>query len=633
APAASPGTAPAGLAEAGRGATVALAHAASALNAVPTLLGEGANIGSNSFVVSGQHTASGKPLLANDPHLSLSAPGVWYQVGLHCTAKRPDCTFDVAGFSFSGMPGIVIGQNADLAWGLTNQGTDVMDLTLERIYEDGTYLRDGARVPLEQRRETIDVNGGDPVTLTVSSTAHGPIVSEVLPSTGVAGTVPVPEGAPPAGFSGYAVALQWTALTPGRTAEAVFALNRAATPEDVAAAAALLEAPAQNILYATARGDIGYQSSGRTPVRAAVPGAPVPSDGSWPRPGWDSRYDWQGFVAPQDMPAVRNPAAGFIVAANQAVTAAGQGPFLTTDWDEGYRAGRIRQLIEQRLDEGKRFDVPAMNTIMTDDASPFGPVVVPALLQVDVDDDFVAQAVDELRSWSAEGFPTNTDSPGAAYFNAVWSALLQLTFADDLPASQAPDGGARWLRVVQLLLEDPQNPWWDDRTTVNVVEGRDEILRQALVSARHQLTNSMGKNPKDWTWGHVHQLRLQHPVLGGATVPEPVRRLVNPAPIGVPGGSAVVNAMSYNAAARDELGRPDFSVTAGPSMRMVVDLADRDASTWVAGPGNSGHPGSPHYTDQLRAWARGETFPWAFSRDAVEQAGTETLTLEPAEDR
>ncbi|WP_127131263.1 penicillin acylase family protein [Georgenia sp. SYP-B2076] len=632
APAAGPEPEPAaGAVPGGHAVQRALADASAAVSAVPVMIGEGEAIGSNSFVVAGAHTSTGKPMLANDPHLRLSAPGIWYQVGLHCTKATPECTFDVSGFSFSGMPGVIIGQNAHLAWGLTNLGADVMDLTLERVYDDGTYLRDGERVPLEQRRETIEVNGGDPVTVTVSSTVHGPIVSDVLPETGVTGTVPVPEGAPPAGFSGYVVALQWTALTPGRAGAAIFALDRAASAADVAAAAADLDVPSQNITFATADGDIGYQAAGRVPVRADVKGAPVPSDGSWPRPGWDSRYDWQGFVPPEAMPAELNPPEGFIVTANQAVTTPGSGPFLTGDWDPGYRAARIRTLLEERIAGGRPFDVGAMNAVMLDDVSPFGPVLVPDLLHVDVEDAFVAQAVDLLRTWSANGYPTGTDSPGAAYFNAVWANLLRLTFADDLPASEAPDGGARWLQVVQALMKDPENPWWDDRTTVNIVEGRDEILRQALVGARHQLTNSLGKNPAEWRWGKMHEVRLTHPVLGGPEAPEMVRRLVNPSPVEVPGGAAVVNAMSYNASAHDDLGRGDYTVADGPSMRMVVDLGDRDASTWVVTTGVSGHPGSTHYTDQTAAWAAGETFPWPGPRAAAEHGARETLTLRPPE--
>ncbi|WP_341361387.1 penicillin acylase family protein [Georgenia sp. M64] len=612
-------------------ASAALGQAAAALRAVPGMLGQGSGIGSNSFVVSGEHTTTGAPLLANDPHMALPSPSLWTQVGLHCTEPSPTCTFDVTGVSFSGLPGVIIGRNPELAWGLTTLPADVTDLTLERLYDDGTYLRDGERVALETRRETIEVNGGASRVITVSATAHGPIVSEVLPDVDAAGSVPVPEGAPPAGFSGYAVALQWTALTPGRTPEAIFALNRATTAEEVAAAAALLEVPSQNIVFATADGDIGYQAPGRIPVRGAVPDSPVPSDGSWPRPGWDPRFDWQGFVPAEQMPAVLNPGEGFVVAANQAVMPAGEGPFLTSDWSAGYRSERIRTILEGRIAAGEQLDVAAMNEIMLDDASPFGPAVVPALLQVDIDDPFVSEAVDELRTWSAAGFPTSADSSGAAYFNAVWANLLDLTFADDLPASQAPDGGGRWLRVITNLLEDPSNPWWDDRTTVNLVEGRDEILRQAMFTARQQLTNSLGKDAEDWEWGNLHRFAPQHPVLGGQSVPAAVRRLVNPAPIGVAGGGAVVNATHYDASARDDLGRGEYTVTAGPAVRLVADLAEPDASTWVISTGTSGHPGADAYTDQLRAWAQGETYPWPSSREAVEEVASATLTLRPPE--
>jgi penicillin G amidase len=331
------------------------------------------------------------------------------------------------------------------------------------------------------------------------------------------------------------------------------------------------------------------------------------------------------------MPAALNPGEGFVTAANQAVAPSGQGPFLTTDWDAGYRSQRIRALIEHEISQGEPIDVADMNAIMLDDASPFGPAVLPALLSVDVDDPFVEDAVDLLREWSAEGFPADTSSAGAAYFNAVWGNVLRLTFADDLPASQAPDGGARWLLVVQRLLENPQDPWWDDRTTVNIVEGRDEILRQALVLARQQLTNTMGKDPGGWQWGKLHRFAPEHPVLGGEGVPALVRRVFNPRPEEVGGGTSIVNATSFDTAAVDELGRPDFTVTAGPSMRMVVDLADLDASTWVTTTGSSGHPGSDHYTDQMKAWAAGETFAWPFTREAVEEAASATLTLAPPE--
>ncbi|MDD9208100.1 penicillin acylase family protein, partial [Georgenia sp. 10Sc9-8] len=611
-----------------REATNALASAHEAIQAVPVLLGEGEGVGSNSFVVAGEHTASGAPLLANDPHLSISAPGVWYQVGLHCTETSAECTFDVAGFSFAGMPGVIIGHNSDLSWGLTNLNADVTDFFLERVYDDGTHLYDGERVDLSRRTETIEVNGGSDLVLTITSTRHGPIISEVLPETSAAGSVPVPQDSPSSGFSGYAVALGWTALQPGRTAEAIFAMNRATDAADLAAAAAILDVPAQNIVFATTDGAIGYQAPGRVPVRRPVPEGPLPSDGTWPRPGWDPRYDWKGFVAPEDMPAAVDPAEGFIVAANQAVAPAGEGPFLARDWDYGYRADRIRALIESSIADDP-LDAEAMNAIMLDDHSPYAPVLVPALLQVDVDDPFVQEAVDLLRQWSADGFPQSRDSAAAAYFAAIWANLLELTFSDELPASQAPDGGSRWLHVVRGLLEDPENPWWDDRTTVDQVEGRDLILQRSLVRARRQLTNFLGKDADRWEWGKVHDAELRHPVLGGESLPVPLTTLMNPAAVGVSGGPSIVNAMSWDAGARTRDGRPVFTVTSAPSMRMVSDLSDLDASRWVNLTGSSGHAGSAHYTDQIDAWADGRTFPWPFSRAAAEEAAADELTLRP----
>ncbi len=607
------------------GAADAIDSAHAALQASPRLIGDGDGIGSNSFVVSGEHTASGAPLVANDPHLGVSAPGIWHQVGLHCREVSTLCTFDVAGFDFAGMPGVIIGHNSELAWGLTNLGADVVDFFLERVYDDGTYLRGDERVPLERRTETIAVNGGNDVSLSVAATQHGPIVSGILPDTAAANNAPVPEGSPSPGFGGYAVAMSWTALTPGRTGDAIFALNRASNAEDVAAAAALFEVPAQNIVFATTDGDIGYQAPGRIPVRQPVEDGPVPADGSWPRPGWDGRYDWAGYVPAQDMPRALNPEEGFIVAANQAVLPAGQGPFLTNDWDYGFRSQRLRELITAEISDGTAIDAQWANAAMNDEASPYAELLTPALLDVTVTDGFVREAVDLLEEWAEDGYQQDGDSPAAAYFAAVWANLLDLTFRDDLPATLAPDGGSRWLVVVNRLLEDPTNPWWDDRRTINLVESRDEILLQALVAARNELTQTLGKNPEDWRWSRLHVVSPEHPVLG-ADVPAPVSWFANPGSVGVGGGSSIVNATGWDASAEVD-GRRDYGVTSVPSMRMAVDLGNLDDSLWVNFTGVSGHPAAAHYDDQLHAWAAGEAFPWPHSRSAVEEAASSTRTL------
>jgi penicillin amidase len=594
----------------------ALASASDALAAVPHLVGEGEGVGSNSWVVSGDHTSTGLPLLANDPHLSISAPGIWSQVGLRCAEVSAECPFDVSGFSFAGFPGVIIGHNADLAWGLTNLGADVTDFYIERTSVD-TYLRDGVREPVTTRTETIRVNGADDVDLEVRSTVHGPIVSSVLPETIAARVGPlVPEGQ----VGSFEIALSWTALTPGRTADAVFAFNTATGPEDVAAAAALFDVPSQNIVFATTEGQIGYQAPGRIPIRTQVPGLPAPTDGTWPQPGWDSRFDWQGFVDPADMPAVVDPEEGFIVAANQAVTPAGSGPFLSSDWDYGFRAQRIRTVLEETIAAGDTVDAEAMADLQMDERNPYAQVLVDTLLEVDLASSFDAAGQDLLRDWDGV---SDVDSAGAAYFAGVWSTLLELVFWDELPDSARPSGGDRWLQVMATLLGRPDDPWWDDRTTVGLVEGRDEILSRALTSARLELAVELGKDASGWEWGRLHLAAPQHAVLGGDGVPWFVRRLVNPDAVAVGGSSAVVNATSWDADTES------YEVTAAPSMRMVVDLADLDASTWVNLTGTSGHPASPHYDDQLDDWAAGRTFPWPFTADATEDASTDRLTLRP----
>lgn len=609
------------------GTTDPLAAASAALDAVPQLLGRGEGIGSNSWVVSGDLTESGAPLLANDPHLAGSMPGIWYQVGLHCTDVGDQCPFDVSGFSFSGLPGVVVGHNADIAWGVTNLGPDVTDFFLERV-GSGTYLRDGQQVPLETRTETIEVAGGEPREIEIRSTVHGPIVSDVIDQADTLGAVaPVPADSPIQG-TGYEVSLQWTALTPGRTADAIFALNRATNWDDFRAAAQLFEVPAQNLVYADTEGNIGYQAPGVIPVRGPGTGRGQ-ADGTWPRLGWSSAWDWTGRIPFEDLPSVLNPEEGFVVTANQAVVGPEYPYVLTRDWDYGYRSQRIRGRLDELTDAGP-VTAAQMTELQLDSRNAFALLLVPSLLTVPLGEStgltadearFTAEARELLDGWDGT---QPADSSAAAYYNAVWSQLLRLTFADELQGPIAPNGGARWFEVVGPLLQNDESVLWDNQATPAVVENRDQILAQALLAARLELTASLGKTPEDWEWGKLHQLRLEAAPLGGEGVPAPVRALFNPDPVGLAGGTSIVNATAWDAATEG-----DYSVTAMPSMRMVVDLADLDASTWVDLTGVSGHPWSPHYGDQTEAWSKGETFAWPFSREAVEEAGRHTMVLRP----
>jgi penicillin amidase len=606
-----------------------LAAAAAALDAVPRLVGEAEGVGSNSWVVSGEHTASGMPMLANDSHLSAGMPGVWYQVGLHCTEVGDSCPFDVSGYGFAGMPGVVVGHNASIAWGMTNMAPDVTDFFLERVAGEDTYLRDGRQVPLQVRTEVIRVAGADDVEITIRSTEHGPILSDVLPTVARTGsTTPVPRGSPTQG-AGYQVALRWTALDPGRSADALFAMNAATGWEEFRAAAALFDVPAQNLVYADTEGHIGYQAPGRIPTRPAGTGAGQ-QDGTWPRLGWSSAWDWTGYVPFDELPSRLDPPGGFLVAANQAVTGPEYPHLLTRDWDYGYRAQRIRELLSGA--EGRGLTADNMASLQMDTRNGFAPVLVPFLLAAPMQvgpeitpeaRDFTRSAVELLRGWD---FTQPPDSAAAAYYNAVWTELLHLTFSDDLPDAALPQGGSRWFEVLRSLLQDRDSPWWDDRSTPTVVENRDQVISQALVEARLDLTSRLGKDPARWQWGRLHSLQLRQSPLGGDRVPAPLAALFDTDVLEVGGGTSVVDATSWDAT------EDGFAVTALPTMRMVVDLGDLDASTWVDLTGISGHPWDSHYGDQLGAWAAGEQFPWPFGREAVEEAADDTLVLRPAPD-
>lgn len=591
----------------------ALHRTAGAIDAIPALLGKGQGIGSNSWVVSGERSTTGKPLLANDPHLGVSMPGIWYQMGLHCREITDACPVDASGYTFAGVPGVVIGHNQSIAWGFTNLGPDVTDFYLEQV-TDGQYLYDGELVPLETRTETIEVAGGEDVEITVRSTGHGPILSDVIPSVAEAGRDAEVEGR---ATSTYAVSLAWTALTPSNTADAILELNTATTFDEFRAAARDFAVPSQNLVYADTEGNIGYQAPGKVPVRKAVGDNPP---GWIPAPGWDSDYDWTGYVPFEDLPWVLNPEDGYIVTANQQVTASSR-PFLTTEWDKGYRSQRIEDLLTSEA----KVSPEKMARIQLDTHNGLADTLVPALLDVEVDD-FTRDGQDLLRTWDLSQPAAGDDnSAAAAYFNAVWGRIVEIVFNDDLPADLQAAGSSQYWLAIEGLLENPRSPWWDDRTTPGIIESRDEVLRQALSDARLELTRTMGKDPDRWTWGGLHGVTFAHQVLGGEGIPGPIRSLVNSGPHPVGGSSSTVNATSWDAS-------EGFAVTAAPSMRMIVDLGDLDRSRWVNQTGNSGHPFSAHYDDQIDAWLEGDTFPWPSSREAVLETTEETLTLRPESD-
>ena len=607
-PDAAPGsgrTAPAGLSDHQLRVTDAAWQSVGRANrGVPDLIGDAfrSAIGSNSWVVAGSLTKSGKPILSNDPHLATSIPSTFAQVGLHCRSVTPGCPFDVTGFSFAGLPGVVIGKNRSIAWGLTTSYADVQDLYLEQVRDNAT--RQGDRwIPLMSRTEELTVRGEEkPRPITIRTSRHGPLLSDVDADVADAGAAARDEVPGP-----FAVALAWTALTPSRTMDAIFRLNTASDFTQLRAAASLLGAPSQNLVYADVNGNIGYQLPGALPLRGK-------GDGIRPAPGWDIDYDWQGTIPFEKLPYVYNPVSGFIVAANNQVISDSYPYKIGSDYSYGWRS----QEIIDALKRSPAMTVADSTRLQSDDTVRIAADLAPTLLKVRIADAWVGEGQQTMVGWDYSSPP---ESAAAAYFFSVFHHILARTFRDEMPEDLWPASGDRWYAVVSDLVRDPDNLWWDDVSTPQV-EQRDQILVAAMTDARKELTTLMSRDVGGWRWGRIHRITLRNQTLGRSGI-APVENIFNRGDYPSSGAGGVVNAMGY-----DDL--IDYTVTTGPAMRMTVDLGDPDQSVWVNQSGVSGHAYGPNYDDQTALWATHQVWPFVASREAVEARTTNRLSLTPS---
>ena len=588
------------------------------VSALKALLGPtGSGFGSNSWAVSGSLTATGTPLLANDPHLGIQMPSIWYQVGLHCRPKTDACPYEVVGFSFAGDPGVVIGHNDRIAWGATNVGPDVMDLYIEKLNPDNPnqYEFNGQWVDFETRTETIKVSGGDSVEITVKISRHGPIVSDAFGS--LKDEVDLkenPDAQPFKDKSGvdlpehYAIALASTAIQPATIFEAIWDMDSAQNWEDFRAAAQKWDIAAQNLLYADVDGNIGYQMPGKVPIRKN-------GDGLLPVPGWTDEYDWIGYVPFEELPYALNPASGYIVTANNQVNPWDYPYLITTQWDYGQRAARIVDLIENA--PGK-IDIPYIQSMQGDSKSLNAEVIVPVLLSLELDPSLADVRDQFIAPWDLQEL---ADSQSTAVFEQFWWYLLTDTFADDLPEDYAPTGGGRWYEVMRSLIDQPNSPWWDDKTT-DTVETRDDIFIRAFDETVAQMQKEYGKNTDKWpAWGDLHTATFENQPFGQSGI-GPIENIFNRGPFRTNGGQSIVNATGW------KVGK-GFFVDWLPSMRMIVDLGDLNNSLTVHTTGQSGHAYHPHYIDMAPLWAGIEYYPMLWSQQEVMDNAEGHLVLTP----
>jgi penicillin amidase len=579
---------------------------ASQIGKLESLLGPmSSGIGSNNWTISGKLTASGKPLLANDPHLAAQMPSIWYEAGLHCVTKGPACPFEVTGFSFAGAPGVILGHNDRIAWGATNVNPDVEDLFIEKInpQNPNQYEYKGQWVDMQIVNETLQTSGGKTEPLTVRYTRHGPIISDTYGDlkdfNQKAGGIPFPDH--------YAIALRWTALEPSQIFEAFWGFDQAQNWDDFRKAAQYLAVPAQNLVYADVDGNIGYQTPGNIPIRSR-------GDGTLPVPGWTGDYEWTGYIPFDQLPYAYNPPRGFIATANNAVVGPGYPNLITKDWDYGFRAERIVEMIQ---DAPGPIDIAYIQKMQGDDKDLLAEGLVPILMQIQLDDTRLQNARQILQGWD---FQDQMDSAPAGLYNAFYQHLLADTFNDQLPKDLPADGGDRWFEVLSSIAQQPDSPWWNNQNTP-ATETRDQIFHQALGEAVDELSKRLGNDPQQWQWGKLHTVTFRNQSLGESGV-APIEALLNRGPFQTSGGGSIVNATGWDAS-------DPYQVLYLPSMRMIVDLGNLQNSLSIHTTGQSGHVYSPHYIDMADLWRTIQYHPMLWERAQIEQQAKDHMHLEP----
>ena len=547
----------------------------------PGALPEGLPVnGSNDWVVSGAHTVTGKPLLSNDMHLGHQMPGLWYEAHLHAG------TLDVAGVTLPGMPYVIVGHNQRIAWGFTNVGPTVTDVYIENFNQQGAYQTPSGWVQPEHRVEMIHVKGKPDVSVDVRSTRHGPIITELVPGE----TRPL--------------ALRWTLYDVLHIP--LFDVNTAQNWQEFRRAFSQFDAPGQNVVYADVDGNIGYQTTGKIPIRAA-------GDGSLPVNGADNAHEWTSYIPFEKLPSIYNPPSGILATANGRITPDNYPYSISMEWEAPWRTARIYHVLES----GRQFssaDMLALQTDIHSDAELFAAErFVYAVDHATKPSARAKQAADMMRSWDGR-MQTSAAAPTIAE-NSIFELrrlLLEPKFGSAPSDPSKQDAVLSWktyswqMRSVwmeNILLHRPKR-WLPD-----AFPNYDELLTAAVEAAVNGPT--VPKDLASWRWGEFNAVDIEHPVLGKIPI---IRRWSGPGVQEQSGSGYTVKAVTRHH---------------GPSERFTANLADLDESTLNIVTGQGGNFMSPYYMDQWKAWYGGTTFTLPFSAKAVDAAKVHRLVLEP----
>ena len=551
----------------------------------PALLPESGveGVGSNNWVVHGSRTDSGKPLLANDPHLKLSAPALWYFARIEAPGLK------VAGATLPGLPSVILGQNEHVAWGFTNTGPDVQDLYLERIKpgDSSQYQTPDGWAAFGAVTETIKVKGKPDVTIAVRSTRHGPVISDAPgPTDGLTGPPSEPT---------YAIAMRWTALDADpSTLDAAAGFNRAGSVAEFIAASARYLAPMQNMVVADREGHIGVVSAGRVPVRRADNDL----KGLVPAPGWDARYDWAGFIEPAQTPRELDPPRGTIATANQRIHGADYAHYLTSEWAVPYRQQRIEQLLQAR----PKHSLESLREIQADVVSLGTRRLLPFIKKAQSAHPLAAAAQQQLASFDGT---MAADKAAPLIFYAWARHLTEAVFADEIGAALfARTIGNRSYRDALEGVLERNDAWWCDDKSTPAIETCAQLIDVAFTRALDELQARHGADVAAWQWGRAHLARSEHRPFSKVGALARLFELRTP----VGGDTYTINVSRVGLKADAATGEL-YLDEHGPSLRALYDLGDPAQSRVMHSTGQSGNVFSPQYRSFVERWAKVEYVP------------------------
>ncbi|AZB44945.1 penicillin acylase family protein [Bacillus sp. FJAT-42376] len=539
--------------------------------------------GSNNWVVSGKKTVSGKPLLADDPHLGLATPSIWYQ--MHLTSPSQN----VSGVIFAGVPGIILGHNAKIAWGVTNTGPDVQDLYIEKRnpQDESKFLHNGKWEQAKVIKEPIKVKGKETIPYKVTETRHGPVISEFALDK----------------KKDTVLALKWTALMPSTELQAVLNMNRAQNWNDFEKALEGFHVPTQNFVFAGEDGTIAYKANGKIPIRKK-------GDGLLPVPGWTDEYEWAGFIPWDQLPRSVNPEKRFLATANNKVIDDRYPYHISNHWAQPYRYMRIEEVLAGK----EKLSAKDMMKLQMDQKNLYAQEFVPSFLNVLKGQNLTAQekkALSLLKNWNYED---NAEAGAPLVFHLWMKELPKVLFAEKVPKDMDELFEGKQQAVDELLrkaLKGEKSVWIEGKG------GIEKVLHSALKNVLADIEDQYGKDPSAWKWGDYHQVYFAHPLSAASPVLEWVFNREKPLPVG--GSQVTVQAAAYE---------EDGVVDHGAPWRFVADLSDLSKAYHNNSPGQSGHFRSRWYSNQLKNWVEGTYHETSLTHNGKKN---DVLKLKPAE--